>query len=65
MNGKHVVFGKVIENLDLLDKVENLETENDKPKEDVVIVDCGVCSKWMILTKFLNKIWFFKIDSFN
>lgn len=44
LNGKHVVFGKVIENLDLLDKVENLETENDKPTEDVVIVDCGICS---------------------
>ena len=52
LNGKHVVFGKVVENLDLLSKVENLETENDRPVEDVVVVDCGVCWDWIVLNNF-------------
>ena len=42
LDGKHVVFGKVSKNIELLDKIENLETgEQDKPKQDVTIVECG------------------------
>lgn len=41
LDGKHVVFGKVIKNIELLDKLEGLATENDKPVEDIVVVDCG------------------------
>jgi peptidyl-prolyl cis-trans isomerase-like protein 2 len=33
LDGKHSVFGKVIDGLELLDKIEKMETEaNDKPK---------------------------------
>jgi len=41
LDGKHVVFGQVIKGMDVVKDVEKLETENDKPKVDVVISDCG------------------------
>lgn len=38
LDGKHAVFGRVIDGLQLLDKLENIETErNDKPKQDIII----------------------------
>lgn len=40
--GKHVVFGKVSKNIELLDKLEAIETlPGDKPKVDIVISDSG------------------------
>jgi len=42
LDGKHVVFGEVIDGLELLDKIEQVETgDKDVPEEDVIIVDCG------------------------
>ena len=41
LDGKHIVFEQVINGMDVVREIENLETENDKPKIDVVIVDCG------------------------
>ena len=33
LDGKHAVFGKITEGLELLDKMESIETEkDDKPK---------------------------------
>lgn len=38
LNGKHVVFGEIISNLELLYKLENVETdENDKPINPITI----------------------------
>jgi peptidylprolyl isomerase len=43
LDGKHVVFGRVIEGMDIFDKIENTPCgANDKPISDVLISDCGV-----------------------
>jgi peptidyl-prolyl isomerase F (cyclophilin D) len=41
LNGKHVVFGKVTEGMDLVQKIEAQGTESGKTKSAVVIKDCG------------------------
>lgn len=42
MNGKHVVFGKVIDGMDVVRKVENTRVRGEsKPVTDVVIAQCG------------------------
>lgn len=43
LNNKHVVFGKVVDGLDVVHKVENTRTSKpgDKPIQDVVIAQCG------------------------
>ncbi|KAI9305195.1 putative peptidyl-prolyl cis-trans isomerase [Cunninghamella echinulata] len=42
LNDRHVVFGKVLEGMDVVEKIENTPTGyGDKPKKDVVIADCG------------------------
>jgi len=41
LDGKHVVFGKVTKGLELIDKIEAIPTESDKPTTQVVIVECG------------------------
>ncbi|CAK7895837.1 peptidyl-prolyl cis-trans isomerase Cpr6p [[Candida] anglica] len=41
LNGKHVVFGQVIQGKSLVRQIERCEKANDKPVDDVVIADCG------------------------
>jgi len=42
LDGKHVVFGKVVEGMDIVRKIEDVEKgESDKPVVDVIIADCG------------------------
>lgn len=46
LDGKHVVFGKVVKNIELLDKVESISVgANDVPEIEVRVVDCGVVPK--------------------
>jgi peptidylprolyl isomerase len=42
LDGKHVVFGKVIEGLPLLKTLEAAGTQSGRPKQTIVISDCGV-----------------------
>ncbi|XP_057300485.1 peptidyl-prolyl cis-trans isomerase B-like [Hydractinia symbiolongicarpus] len=41
LDGKHVVFGRVVEGMDVVRTVENTNVDGSTPKEDVVIADCG------------------------
>merc|ERR1712236_106251 len=42
LDGRHVVFGKVISGMDVVRKVEGNKTDGrDKPIKEVTIVDCG------------------------
>jgi len=43
LDGKHVVFGKVVDGLDVVQTIEQSKTDSrDRPQADVVIADCGV-----------------------
>ncbi|XP_036205928.1 peptidyl-prolyl cis-trans isomerase E isoform X2 [Myotis myotis] len=41
LDGKHVVFGEVTEGLDVLRQIEAQGSKDGKPKEKVIISDCG------------------------
>jgi cyclophilin family peptidyl-prolyl cis-trans isomerase len=41
LNGKHVVFGRVIEGLDVLKKIENVGSPSGKTNQRVEITSCG------------------------
>lgn len=42
LDGKHVVFGKVVSNIEFLDVLEAIETTGDTPNEEIKVVDSGV-----------------------
>ena len=42
LDGKHVVFGEVLEGYDIVDKIENVaKAAGDKPAEAVTIIKSG------------------------
>eukprot|EP00092_Neocalanus_flemingeri_P008652 GFUD01009321.1.p1 GENE.GFUD01009321.1~~GFUD01009321.1.p1 ORF type:complete len:166 (+),score=12.82 GFUD01009321.1:297-794(+) len=43
LDGKHVVFGQVVEGMDVVKKVESFGSQSGKTSKKIVIVDCGQC----------------------
>lgn len=41
LDGKHVVFGKVVEGFDMLNKIEAVGSMSGEPSKIVMIKDCG------------------------
>ena len=41
LNGKHVVFGEVIEGFSVVDALENIGTQSGTPKKPAIISKCG------------------------
>ena len=45
LDGRHVVFGEVIEGMDVVREIENCKVEETKPVDGVTIMDCGEVDK--------------------
>lgn len=41
LDGKHVVFGKVVEGMDVVKKMEAVGSQSGKTSKKVVIANCG------------------------
>lgn len=41
LDGKHVVFGKVIEGFEVVDAMNSVKTRGDTPVAEIVITECG------------------------
>lgn len=61
LDGKHVVFGKVVEGMDVVYAIEDVpKGQGDKPIEDVVITDSGeVNSSLLLLLLFADSSMYF------
>ena len=41
LDGRHVAFGKVIEGMEIIDKIQAAGTSSGAPRQNIVISDCG------------------------
>jgi peptidyl-prolyl isomerase F (cyclophilin D) len=41
LDGHYVVFGRVVQGMDVVSKIENLGSQSGKPRAKVIIEDCG------------------------
>lgn len=45
LNGKHVVFGKVVEGMDVVQAIEAVGSQSGTTSKEVMIADCGIVGK--------------------
>merc|ERR1719169_369867 len=43
LDGKHVVFGQVVEGMDVVKKIESYGSQSGKTSKKIIIADCGQC----------------------
>ena len=43
LNGKHVVFGQVVEGMEVVRKIESFGSESGQTSKKITIADCGQC----------------------
>merc|ERR1740117_2437194 len=43
LDGKHVVFGQVVEGMDVVKKVESFGSQSGKTSKKIMVADCGQC----------------------
>merc|ERR1719391_1198170 len=43
LDGKHVVFGQVVEGMEVVKKMESYGSQSGKTSKKIVIADCGQC----------------------
>merc|ERR1712178_26808 len=43
LDGKHVVFGSVVEGMDVVKKIESFGSQSGKTSKKIVVADCGQC----------------------
>ncbi|KDD76700.1 cyclophilin type peptidyl-prolyl cis-trans isomerase [Helicosporidium sp. ATCC 50920] len=41
LNGRHVVFGRVLSGMDVVRAVEKIGSQSGKPSKEVIVADCG------------------------
>ena len=42
LDGEYTVFGEVVEGMDIVDKIQQVKTDSDRPEEDVKIINVSV-----------------------
>ena len=43
LDGKHVVFGQVVEGMDVVKKIESFGSQSSKTSKKIMVADCGQC----------------------
>merc|ERR1712215_225650 len=70
LDGKHVVFGQVVEGMDVVKKVESFGSQSGKTNKKIIIANCGqkfsatyfifgsFCTKFRLNINVLDELYF-------